>query len=329
MNLDTFTDAIDAGTVPEIRNQRQNRHTHILVLREVTAPARFTTDGETANTTRLRVGHPDGETVSIRAAELFYRKQPGAERRIAKAVQRDLIGDYEEVKGDSMVPDEMRQNSPESVLFGSAAGEEGISQRSRVYYNTAYSLRDVSETIRQNTQTAAYDETRQESTEGQGTWTHDFVKPGTMFPSVVTLDSAIAEEVLFVLSVINRTTRYGANETRGGNITNHLLGVHAGSGAAPANLEIGRRAVGELADMNDDDIEDVAQASTLDPGRTKTAVKRAFEDLLDDRGQEFNHVEEDAVQEVAATLQDDETLTEVMDAQYDAVQDYVDRFNED
>ena len=43
MDLNTFTDELDRGTVEQIQNTRQNRFTHILLLREVTAPARFTT----------------------------------------------------------------------------------------------------------------------------------------------------------------------------------------------------------------------------------------------------------------------------------------------
>jgi hypothetical protein len=78
MNISEFKSAIDDGTVEQIENERQSRYTHILLLREVTAPARFTTDGETVNTTRVRMGIPGQETVETRAVDLFHRKQPGA-----------------------------------------------------------------------------------------------------------------------------------------------------------------------------------------------------------------------------------------------------------
>lgn len=325
--LDDFTDAITAGTVDRIQNRRQNRHTHLLVLREVTAPARFTTDGETVNTTTVKMGDPEGETETIRAVELFNRKQPGAERRIAKSVQRDLLADKGEVcTEDYMHPNEMRQNSPESVLFGSAAGNQSVSQRSRVYYNTAYSLRDATRTVRQNTQTAAGDQTRMDSAEGQGTWTPDFVTPGTLMPSVVTLDSAVASEVLFVLTVLSRTTRYGANESRGGNVRNHVLDVYAGCGDGPANLEVARQTVAELAEDHGG-VDDVVEAETLDTGRVKSATKTAYEELLERRGLSFDTVGTETVQSAVRALRDDDALKGVMEDQYEQVTDYVERFN--
>lgn len=328
--LEEFIDSIERGTVDEIKNQRQNRHTHVLVLREVTAPARFTTDGETVNTTTVRMGDPDGETASIRAVELFNRKQPGAERRTGKSVQRDLLSHKGEIcTEDYMHPNKMRQNSPESVLFGSAAGNQDVSQRSRVYYNTAYSLRDATQTVRQNTQTAAGDQTRMKTEEGQGTWTPDFVTPGTFLPSVVTLDSAIPEEVMFVLGVLSRTTRYGANESRGGNVRNHVLDVYAGHGDGPSNLEVSRQTVATLADARDEDVEAVVEAQTLDASQVVEATKAAYDTLCERRGLDFDRVGEETVEATVTELRDDDTLAEVMETQFAAVEDYVERFEQD
>lgn len=327
MNVSEFKSAIDDGTVEQIENERQSRYTHILLLREVTAPARFTTDGETVNTTRVRMGIPGQETVETRAVDLFYRKQPGAERRIAKSIQRDLLGDVsEDCKEDSMSPNDMRQNSPESVLFGSAAASEGVSQRSRVYYNTAYSLRDVPHITRQNTQNAPGDENRNVSTEGQGTWTPDFVLPGALFPSVVTLDSAVPEEVLFMLATLARTTRYGAGETRGGNVKNHFLGVFTSRTDSPSNLEISRQIVGNLAETDGfDGVEDVTTASTLTVDQVISETIQCYQHLLDDQGIPFDHIEQDAVNSVVSALQEEGTLESVMKDQLDAVSDYVSR----
>lgn len=326
MDIDTFTDAIASGTVDEIKNIRQNRRTHILLLREVTAPARFTTDGERGNTMTVRMGRPGEDTVEIRAVDLFYRKQPGAERRTAKSIQRDVLGgDSEACREDRMHPNEMRQNSPESVLFGSAAGNVGVSQRSRVYYNSAYSLRDASVTLQQNTQTAAGDETRQEASEGQGTWTPDFVRPGTMFPSIVTLDSAVPEEVLFVLAVLDRTNHYGAGETRGGNVTNHVLGVYAGHDEGPANLEIARETVAELTGDEFEYASDVVEASTLPVNEVQAATIDAYEHTCETRGLDFETVSQPEVDNVLTALRDEKVLYDVMSSQLDAVEDYVDR----
>ena len=332
MNFNTFTDTIEEGTVSEMQNTRQNRFTHILVLREVTAPARFTTDGETVNTMRIRTGDPRQETVTTRAVDLFYRKQPGAERRVAKSIQRDLLPDHEHCGDDYMDPNEMNQNSVESVLFGSAAGDQSISQRSRVYYNSAYSLRSADATIQQNTQTAAGDEIREQADEGQGTWTPDFVKPGTLFPSVVTLDSATPEEVAFVLATLSRTTRYGKSTSRGGNVNNRILAIRTGRVDGPANLEVTRLTAGKLAAHAEEDGQQTYSADTLtetisggpfDPGTVATHVVDAYDTLLDRRGIEMVKVSGETVEEAVAMFQDDDTLQDVLERQVERTEAYV------
>lgn len=327
MQVNQFTSEIDKGTVEQIENDRQSRFTHILLLREVTAPARFTTDGETVNTTHVRMGNPGEETIETRAVDLFYRKQPGAERRTAKSIQRDILEDVsEDCANDSMHPNEMKQDTPESVLFGSAAASEDVSQRSRVYYNTAYSLRDAPLVTRQNTQNAPGDDNRNVSAEGQGTWTPDFVLPGTLFPSIVTLDSAVPEEVLFVLATLDRTTRYGAGETRGGNVKNHFLGVFTSRTDSPSNLELSRQIVGKLAEKDPfSSVEGVVNASTLDVAKVGATTLKCYQQLLDDRGISYGHVEKGDLTDVVSQLQDEEMLESVMMDQLDEVNDYVER----
>lgn len=325
MNIKEFKDEISDGTVENIKNTRQNRFTHLLLLREVTGPARFTTDGETANTTDIRIGDPEETTVPIKAVDLFYRKQPGAERRIGKSLQRDILDDY---SGDKMAPNDMDQNSPESVLFGSAAGEEGVSQRSRVYYNTAYSIRDADAVLKQNIQNAPGDESRNQSKDEQGTWTPDFVTPGTLMPSVVTLDSATPEEVLFTIAVISRTNRYGAGETRGGNVKNHFLGVYHGTSDSPSNLEINRLTAAKLVEDTDQRTEDalreLVRQNSIDPQEVKKAVKEAYEKLLERSGLDLGKLSEEEVREVVEKLRDKEKLEKVLEQQESKVQKYLD-----
>lgn len=329
MNVKTFTDELEAGTVAQIQNTRQNRFTHLLLLREVTAPARFTTDGETVNTMQIRTGDPQSETHLTRVVDLFYRKQPGAERRTAKSIQRDLLSHIDECADDHMAPNDMQQNSVESVLFGSAAGDEQISQRSRVYYNSAYSIRTAEATVQQNVQNAPGDETRVDATEGQGTWTPDFVKPGTLFPSVVTLDSATPEEVLFVMAAIARTTRYGANETRGGNVRNHFLGVYTGRQDGPANLELTRLAAGLLSNEDGEysveELKATIRADPIDITAATDAVRSAYTQLQERRGLDFNKITDDTLQGVVQTLGDDNELKPMLERQYEKVEDYIAR----
>jgi CRISPR-associated protein Csc2 len=331
MNTDTFRSKVAEGTVESIENTRQNRFTHILLLREVTAPARFTTDGETVNTMEIRTGDPEDTTLPVRAVDLFYRKQPGAERRVAKTIQRDLLSDHEECADDYMDPNEMNQNSVESVLFGSAAGDKKISQRSRVYYNSAYSLRAATPAVQQNTQTAAGDTVRQDADEGQGTWTPDFVKPGTLFPSIVTLDSATPEEVMFVLATIARTTRYGKSTSRGGNVKNRILDIVTAHHDGPANLELTQLTVAELAERqasgksgyDRDDLNDIVKGGPIAQERAADALQNAYEELLDRRGIEATHIGREDANALVDNLQDEETLRDILNDQANKVDTYV------
>lgn len=335
MTLETFTQEVGNGTVNQIQNTRQNRFTHLLLLREVTAPARFTTDGERVNTQKVPTGDPHRTTQVTRLVDLFYRKQPGAERRQAKSIQRDLLSHVDECEDDHMSPNDMKQNSVESVLFGSAAGDEGISQRSRVYYNSAYSLRSATATVQQNTQNAPGDETRIDAEEGQGTWTPDFVKPGTLFPSVVTLDSATPEEVLFVMAILARTTRYGAGESRGGNVRNHLVKVYTGRQDGPANLEVTRVTASYLADElssaeeSEKALKEIVTGEPIPVDTAKNAVQEAYETLQERRNLQFDAMDDDTVRQAMETVADDEKLKKILETQAEKVDDYVTRFNSD
>lgn len=335
MNITEFTDALASGTVEQIHNHRQNRFTHLLVLREVTSAARFTTDGETANTTMIRTGDPERATVPMNAVDMFYRKQPGAERRRAKELQRDLLAHVDECASDQMDANEMSQNSVESVLFGSAAGSAGISQRSRVYYNSAYSIRKATAAISQNKQNAAGDTDRNVSAENQGTWTHDFVKPNTLFPCVVTLDSATPEEVLFTMAVIDRTTRYGATTTRGGCVNNHILGAYCGTTDAPSNLQLVQQITATLAEAQTDgeeyttdDLEQVISGAPLAMRTVRENAVSAFEYLMERENLNFTTIPRAAITETIAELNDDGVLAGVLETQNNKVETYLNTFDD-
>lgn len=334
MNVSELADALTSGTVEEIHNTRQNRFTHLVVLREVTSSARFTTDGETANTTMIRTGDPEEQTIPITAVDMFYRKQPGAERRRAKELQRDLLAHVNACASDHMKPNEMNQSSVESVLFGSAAASDGVSQRSRVYYNSAYSIRSADMALSQNTQNAAGNKDRNKSSEGQGTWTHDFVQPHTLFPSVITLDSATPQEVMFTLAVIDQTTRYGAATTRGGCVNNHILGAYCGTTDAPSNLQLVQQITGQLAaetssseeGYTKQDLEDVVTGPPLPTATVRDETVTAFETLCDRRNLEFTGITKSELSETIAELNDDGVLAGVLETQNEKVEAYLDEF---
>ncbi len=66
----------------------------------------------------------------------------------------------------------------------------------------------------------------------------DYVLPQVYFPSVVTIKDPTEAEFLYVLNNIVRTRRYGAQNTRTGTVTNHIVGIIFADGEIFSNLEL-------------------------------------------------------------------------------------------
>lgn len=308
----------EPGTVPndQMTLRPQSNYTNILVLRELQSHAVFTTNGEDADIASVALGDGD-ERTEFSPGLMFMRKQTGSDRRTAKAIQRDL-GLFADGEDEcTMQVNEMCQDCPECVLYGSAAGEDAISITSRVRYDTAYTLRDASVVIDEKFQNAPGDDYAKsaEPTIREP----DFFEPGTLFPSVVTLRDATPAEVAFVLGVTRRNKRYGATTSRLGRVKNHILGVYVGSEEGPANLELTRETDLRLRDDDGTDydtIEDVVRAESLDPDRVAKHVTGTFEDRIEADGLGLSRVADETVADLVSTATDDE-FVDVLDVQRD------------
>lgn len=309
---------LEPGTVPhdQMTLRPQSNYTNILVLRELQSHAVFTTNGEDADIASVALGDGD-ERTEFSPGLMFMRKQTGSDRRTAKAIQRDL-GLFADAEDEcTMQVNEMCQDCPECVLYGSAAGEDAISITSRVRYDTAYTLRDASVVIDEKFQNAPGDDYAKsaEPTIREP----DFFEPGTLFPSVVTLRDATPAEVAFVLGVTRRNKRYGATTSRLGRVNNHILGVYVGSEEGAANLELTRETDLRLRDDDGTDydtIEDVVRAESLDPDRVAEHVTSTFEDAIEADGLGLSRVADETVADLVSTATDDE-FVDVLDAQRD------------
>jgi CRISPR-associated protein Csc2 len=272
---DTIREALEPGTVPDMVPAPENNYTTILVLRELESHAVFTTNGQDADVATVRV---DGDTGDIEYSPglLFMRKQTGSDRRFGKSMQRDLI-DHE----CTMKVNEMCQTCPECVLYGSAASEnedQAVSVTSRVMYDTAYSVRDVSAVVDEKFQNAPGDDYAKEAT--SAIREPDFFEPGTLFPSTITLRDATPEEVAFVLGITLKNKRYGATTTRLGRVNNHILGVFVGNEEGPANLELSRELVRRFADENGG-LEETVFASSLSRPSAREYTRNAYEEICE------------------------------------------------
>jgi len=260
--------------VENLINEPSAHYIHVLLLRELQSSAIFTTSGQDADIATVGIV-ADGELVDYSPVMMFKRKQTGSDRRKGKELQRNLI----DMK-DTMNVNEMTQDSPESILYGSAAGDEAISVTSRVMYDTAYSIRDSSVVVEEKFQNAPGDEFAKGAT--TAIREPDFIIPGTLFPCVITLRDVTFDELVFVLGITKMNKRYGAATSRIGRMENHILGMYYGMEEGPANLilsqEVSRRMAMEKGGLAKENLNKVLYAPVLDIEKVKRLVKQTFDD---------------------------------------------------
>lgn len=306
--------ALERGTVhrDEMTTQPQNNFTNVLVLRELESHAVFTTDGESADLADVAVSADDQRETYLPGL-MFMRKQTGSDRRFAKALQREHLDDVE----CSMKVNDMCQDCPECVLYGSAASsdaEQALSITSRVMYDTAYTLRDASAVIDEKFQNAPGDDYAKEA---QPTIREpDFFEPGTLFPSVVTLRDATPEELAFVLGITKKNKRYGATTSRLGRVKNHVLGVYVGSEEGPANLELTRQVLRRIQAESGDDLRDVVAKPAFDPSVVSDYLVDAFDEQVSN-GLDLERVPEETVSALFDAAAGD-SLAELLETQREA-----------
>lgn len=271
MNLEQLQN----GTVEELTNKPENNYVSVLILRELESNAVFTTNGQDADLGTIALNESEYNPVLM-----FMRKQSGSDRRFAKSMERKILDGVE----CTMDVNEMCQECPECILFGSAASntDRNISITSRVMYDTAYSIRDAKKIVEEKFQNAPGDNYTQ-ATSGEDAMTGirepDFVQPGTMFPCVVTLKDTTPEEVAFFLSTTMKNKRYGATSSRQGRTKNHILGIYTGNEEGPSNLAVTKKTIHLLG-------EETVEQDTLDSETVQNMVKKAYDSLVAE-----NHLE--------------------------------------
>jgi CRISPR-associated protein Csc2 len=312
MNLQ---EQLEDGTVEELTNKPENNYVSILILRELESNAVFTTNGQDADITTVSLG----EEQEYSPVQMFMRKQTGSDRRFAKSMQRDLLDGLE----CTMDVNEMCQECPECVMYGSAASnsDRNISVTSRVMYDTAYSIRDAQRVVEEKFQNAPGDDYGKQTdsqSSSSGPREPDFVLPGTMFPSVVTLKDATPEEVAFFLSVTMKNKRYGATSSRQGRTKNHILGIYTGDEEPPSNLAITRKTIELLG-------EETVEQDSLDSETVRTKVKNAFDELVEEDGIDCGEVENR--EEILEDVRDN--IDSYLEEQEEKAQNFIKEVEED
>lgn len=322
MDIKEIKNKLSTGLVENLINEPSAHYIHVLLLRELQSSAIFTTSGQDADIATVGIV-ADGELVDYSPVMMFKRKQTGSDRRKGKELQRNLI----DMK-DTMNVNEMTQDSPESILYGSAAGDEAISVTSRVMYDTAYSIRDSSVVVEEKFQNAPGDEFAKGAT--TAIREPDFIVPGTLFPCVITLRDVTFDELVFVLGITKMNKRYGAATSRIGRMGNHILCIYYGMEEGPANLilsqEVSRRMAMENGGLTKENLNKVLYAPVLNVDEVKRLVKQAFDD--DIKTLNIKSLDDADVEKLLEYVTD-ETLKEALENQKTRASEFLKKVNEE
>jgi CRISPR-associated protein Csc2 len=235
--------------VPTIPRTPTARYASVILLRETKSYAIFTTEGgeqQDVEQTPAGLTHPEPTSRLV----MFKRKQVAPERRTGKALLRQygvfpyaiqngqvLYGEEAaQVKGyydDCYLTAGLCSHCPDCLTYGYAAIEGEGARKARVMTDTCFTVRPY-EIIQKQVKFNVIDE----ATHTSGAIVeYDYATPGVFLPTTETTVDLTADEFVYVLGNILRTTRYGKESTRQGYIRNHVLAIAFSDVELFANLE--------------------------------------------------------------------------------------------
>jgi CRISPR-associated protein Csc2 len=214
------------------------KYVHFLMIRHSQSFPVFQTDG-VLNVARTQAGLET--TNKFSRLVMFKRKQTTPERLAGRELLRSLgltTADKEdknkfcEYNGEGSC-----KKCPDCIIYGFAIGDSG-SERSKVYSDSAFSLSPYEQSHKSFTFNAPFEGgTMSEAGEMRSAINElDHILPEVTFPTVETLRDPTYEGFIYVLGNLLRTRRYGAQESRTGTMTNHLIGITFCDGEIFSNL---------------------------------------------------------------------------------------------
>jgi CRISPR-associated protein Csc2 len=236
--------------VPTIPRTPTVRYASVVLLRETKSYAIFTTEGgEQQDVEETPAGLTHAESTS--RLVMFKRKQVAPERRTGKALLRQygvfpyairdgqvLYGEEAtQVKGcydDCYLTAGLCSHCPDCLTYGYAAIEGEGARKARVMTDTCFTVRPY-EIIQKQVKFNVIDEATHTS---GAIIEYDYTTPGVFLPAVETTVDLTADEFVYVLGNILRTTRYGKESTRQGYVRNHVIAIAFSDVELFANLEL-------------------------------------------------------------------------------------------
>lgn len=195
----------------------------------------------------IRSNYPD-ETITFKLSdkkdvvEVPARKMKSREKLLGLKICREFDVVDKNIRYN-VIKKSAQLANPNSVLFGDSVTESGdsVSITSRVIYDWAYSLRDISE-VTATLQHNALSEggTMWNEEEGklrQSLFQVQYVKPGTFLPHFLVVENVTPELFVHLITCVMRQSRYFAQSTTNSpsNIKNHILGVGFSKFEQPIN----------------------------------------------------------------------------------------------
>ena len=270
-------------------------YAHLIVVRETESFPIFQTDG-TLNIAKVSAGLQSDNSL-IRLA-MFKRKQSSPERLTGRELlRRANITQNEDSDGDDYCDynEKFCTTCPDCVYYGFAIGESG-SEKSKVYFDTAYSITGYDESHQQFTFNALYEKgtMTQEGTQQSGFGEQDHIVPQVFFPSVITIKDVTVNSFAYVLNNVLRTKRYGAQTTRTGRLSNHIVGAVFADGEIFSNLK--------FTQAIHDGLGDDKSETPLNPAKVVQTAQAATTALLEDDGVNYHLLNGESLQQLLGII---------------------------
>lgn len=301
------------------------KYVHFLMVRHSQSFPVFQTDG-VLNTARTQAGLEQNKEPISRLV-MFKRKQVTPERLSGRELLRSLGLTSADQNDKNKFCEYNGENSckkcPDCILYGFAIGDSG-SERSKVYSDSAFSLTPYESSHRSFTFNAPFEGgTMSEKGEMRSAINElDHVLPEVVFPTVETLRDPTFEGFIYVLGNLLRTRRYGAQESRTGTMTNHIIGIALCDGEIFSNLHFTQALYDALKAKGD---------INAPIGDIRMEAATVAENLLNQepvrkRQKLFGTQLEELLEDVAGTYQDEEKLQATLSALYQQTQTYAETY---
>ncbi len=176
---------------------------------------------------------------SSRRVAFLATKQKAAESRQLEHLLRTACREAGMEIRECYLKDNLCMRCPRCGLYGATSTESGQAERAnikhRIEYSTAFSLLPFEDIATSTTFNAINDK---DITTGQALGARNAVAPATLFPSVVTLKSVTAREMVLAVKTLLSCKSYGAESRIGGDVRNTVVGLVVGWEEAITSLEL-------------------------------------------------------------------------------------------